>query len=174
MFFLCAILSLLFTYIKQNKWFKIKIFYSYKFGWFVCEFITIYLLLPGSRSTFPEVDPDPVLAKWYGSNRIRIRNTVQKHIVLVLNFPSNFGYQCFGSGSGWIRIIWLGPDPLSRKQIRGSGSALKWIASETPLLLIFMRTSHDFDWFCLPDSTHETDPEQRPKTKRIRDTNKNT
>ena len=32
-----------------------------------------FFLVPGSRSTFPEVDPDP--AKWYGSNLIRIRNT---------------------------------------------------------------------------------------------------
>ena len=34
----------------------------------------IYFLLPGSRSTFPELDldPDPDPAKWYGSNRIRI------------------------------------------------------------------------------------------------------
>ena len=30
-----------------------------------------FFLVPGSRSTFPEVDPDP--AKWYGSDRIRIR-----------------------------------------------------------------------------------------------------
>ena len=28
------------------------------------------LWLLGSRSMFPEVDPDPDLAKWYGSNRI--------------------------------------------------------------------------------------------------------
>ena len=32
-----------------------------------------FFLLLGSGSTFPEVDPDP--AKWYGFNRIRIRNT---------------------------------------------------------------------------------------------------
>ena len=32
-----------------------------------------FSLLPESRSTFPEVDPDPT--KLYGSNRIRIRNT---------------------------------------------------------------------------------------------------
>jgi len=50
---------------------------DFNLGWFVCEFNTIYFLLPGSRSTFPEVDPDPDPAKWYGSNRIwiRIRNT---------------------------------------------------------------------------------------------------
>ena len=32
-----------------------------------------FFLVPGSRSTFPEVDPDP--AQRYGSDRIRIRNT---------------------------------------------------------------------------------------------------
>ena len=31
-----------------------------------------FYLLPGSGSTFPEVDPDP--AKWYRFERIRIRN----------------------------------------------------------------------------------------------------
>ena len=66
MFFVVVILSLLFTY-KQNKWF-LKL-YSYNFGRFVCEFITIFLL-PGSGSTFPEVDPDP--AQWYESHRIQI------------------------------------------------------------------------------------------------------
>ena len=30
-----------------------------------------FFLVPGSRSTFPDADP----AKWYGSDRIRIRNT---------------------------------------------------------------------------------------------------
>ena len=54
-----VILSLLFTYIKQNKRFCFKKLYSYNFGWFLYEFITIYFLLPGSRSKFPEVDPDP-------------------------------------------------------------------------------------------------------------------
>ena len=32
-----------------------------------------FFLLLGSGSTFPEVGPDP--SKWYGSDRIRIRNT---------------------------------------------------------------------------------------------------
>ena len=36
-------------------------------------FVFMLFLLLGSGSKFPEVDPDP--AKWYGSNRIRIRNT---------------------------------------------------------------------------------------------------
>jgi len=36
-----------------------------------------FFLLPGSRLTFPEVDPDP--AQWYGSNRIRIRNTTKNN-----------------------------------------------------------------------------------------------
>ena len=34
-----------------------------------------FFLLLGSGSTFPEVDPDPYMAIWYGSNQIRIRNT---------------------------------------------------------------------------------------------------
>ena len=44
-----------------------------------CEFITVFILVPGSRSTFPDADPDP--AKWYRADRIRIRirNTVFKH-----------------------------------------------------------------------------------------------
>ena len=36
-------------------------------------------MLPGSRSTFPEVYPDPDTAKWYVSNRIRIQNTVYNY-----------------------------------------------------------------------------------------------
>ena len=32
--------------------------HSYNFGWFLCKFITIFFWLPGSRSTFPAVDPD--------------------------------------------------------------------------------------------------------------------
>ena len=36
-----------------------------------------FVLVPGSRSTFPDADPYPDPAKWYGSDRIRIqiRNT---------------------------------------------------------------------------------------------------
>ena len=30
-----------------------------------------FFLVPGSRSTFPDTDPDP--GQWYGSDRIRIR-----------------------------------------------------------------------------------------------------
>ena len=30
-----------------------------------------FFLVPGSRSTFPDADPDPDPAKWYGSDRIR-------------------------------------------------------------------------------------------------------
>ena len=72
------------SYIKQNKWYKKNIYilkkilfvcefiYILKKILFVCEFITIFLSYP-DPDTFPEVDPDP--AKWYGSNRIRIRNT---------------------------------------------------------------------------------------------------
>ena len=37
-----------------------------------------FYLVPGSTSTFSEVDPDP--AQWYGSNRIRIRNTGRRWI----------------------------------------------------------------------------------------------
>ena len=37
--------------------------------------LSLFFLLPGSGSTFPEVDPDPDPAKWYKSNRIRIRKT---------------------------------------------------------------------------------------------------
>ena len=33
-----------------------------------------FYLVPGSRSTFPEVDPDP--AQWYGSDRIRYETLV--------------------------------------------------------------------------------------------------
>ena len=32
------------------------------------------LALPGSIATFPDTDPDPDPTKWYGSDRIRIRN----------------------------------------------------------------------------------------------------
>ena len=34
-----------------------------------------FFLVPGSRSTFPDTDPDPDPGQWYGSDRIRIRNT---------------------------------------------------------------------------------------------------
>ena len=66
--------------LKKISDFLIKKLYLYNFGWFVCEFITIYFLLSGSGPTFPEVDPDP--AKWYGSNRIWIRIRIQnsKHV----------------------------------------------------------------------------------------------
>ena len=39
-----------------------------------------FFLVPESRSTFPDADPDP--AKWYGSDRIRIRNTEEKVCIL--------------------------------------------------------------------------------------------
>ena len=51
--FFVIILSLLFAYMKQNKWFL------HNFGWFVCEFITIFFWYP---------DPDPRFLM-----RIRIR-----------------------------------------------------------------------------------------------------
>ena len=50
-------MKLLFTYIKQNKWF-LKINY-------ILLIMVVFFLLPGSGSKFPDVDPDP--AKWYGS-----------------------------------------------------------------------------------------------------------
>ena len=75
-FFFCNIELIINVYILSKiSDFLFKKLYSNNFGWFVCEFITIYFLLPGSRSTFPEGDPDPDPAIWYGSNRIRIRNT---------------------------------------------------------------------------------------------------
>ena len=40
-------------------------------------------LLSGSGSKFPEVDPDP--AKWYGSDRIRIRNTAWYAYIFINN-----------------------------------------------------------------------------------------
>ena len=58
MFFVVVILSLLFTYFKQNK----RFFFQDNI-----LILIIYFLLPGSRSTFPEVDPDPDPAKGYGS-----------------------------------------------------------------------------------------------------------
>ena len=61
---------------KKRDFFKNK--YSYNFGWFACEFFTIFFAT--RIRTFPEVDLDP--AKWYGSNRIRIRNTAFFHISL--------------------------------------------------------------------------------------------
>ena len=74
MFFFCNFELIILNKISD---FFFKKWFSYNFGWIVCEFITIYFLQPGSRSTFPEVDPVPDPAKWYGSNRIRIRNTVR-------------------------------------------------------------------------------------------------
>jgi len=38
-----------------------------------------FVLVPGSKSTFPDTDPDPDPAKWYGSDRIRIRNTEEMY-----------------------------------------------------------------------------------------------
>ena len=41
------------------------------------------MALPGSISTFPDTDPDPT--KWYGSDRIRIRNTgykIDRHLLI--------------------------------------------------------------------------------------------
>ena len=67
-FFVVLILSLLFAYIKQNKWFLFKKLYFYNFGWFVCEFITIItriqINVSGSGSgqmirIRPNPDPDP-------------------------------------------------------------------------------------------------------------------
>ena len=48
-----------------------------------------FILVPGSRSTFPDADADP--AKWYGSDRIRIRirNTVQKYSKLEFSLQKN-------------------------------------------------------------------------------------
>ena len=51
-----------------------------------------FMMVPGSRSTLPDADPDPDPAKWYGSDRIRIRNTdyinsnlnVELHLNVVL------------------------------------------------------------------------------------------
>ena len=48
-----------------------------------------FVLVPGSKSTFPDTDPDPDPAKWYGSDRIRIRNTGFIRKFLSLNFFSN-------------------------------------------------------------------------------------
>ena len=46
-----------------------------------------YFLLPGSRSTFPEVDPDPDpnLAKWHRSNQIQIQIRIQIQHIAVLS-----------------------------------------------------------------------------------------
>ena len=78
MYFAVVILSLLFACIKQNKWFLLKKLYFYHY----------FFLVPGSRSTFPETDPDP--GEWYGSGRIRIRNTAKNdrkynYLVLILS-----------------------------------------------------------------------------------------
>jgi len=53
-------MSLLFMCIKQKSDFFLK--KSSYFDCFSCEFIAT-LLLPGSGPMFPEVDPDPDLAK---------------------------------------------------------------------------------------------------------------
>ena len=37
------------------------------------------------------------------------------HVTLVLNSAGLKKYQCFGSGSGWIRIIWPDPDPSENR-----------------------------------------------------------
>ena len=58
-------MSLLFMYIKQNKWFRFKKLYSYK-----CEFIMIFFCYPDPNQRL-QVDLYP--AQWYGSVRIRIR-----------------------------------------------------------------------------------------------------
>ena len=66
-----VISSLLFTYIKKNKWFLIKkklYILIILFDLYVS--LSRFFLLPRSGSTVPEVDLDP--AKWYGSDRIRI------------------------------------------------------------------------------------------------------
>ena len=44
------------------------------------------MALPGSISTFPDTDPDPDPTKWYGSDRIRIRNTVPHKPSNVTNY----------------------------------------------------------------------------------------
>ena len=51
-----------------------------------------FFLVPGSRSTFPDtdLDPDPDPAKWYGSNRIRIRNTGFKETFLYVPYSKFF------------------------------------------------------------------------------------
>ena len=77
MFFVVVILSLLFAYIKQNKWFLFK---KIIFLWFRLICMQVYhdfFWVPRSRSTFPDTDPDPDPGQWYGSDRIRIRNTAQ-------------------------------------------------------------------------------------------------
>ena len=78
-----------------------------KFNFFSSFLVDLYVSLswffslPGSGSTFPEVDPDP--AKWYGSNRILIRNTCSILTILVLvyiKFPKWNSYF-----SDWIEEI---------------------------------------------------------------------
>ena len=44
-----------------------------------------FFLIPGSGSTIPEVDPDLDPAKWHGSDRIRIQNTIKYHIKMLNN-----------------------------------------------------------------------------------------
>ena len=44
--------------IQYVRMYKKKI-YSCNFGLFLREFMTIFVLLPGSGSTFPKVDPNP-------------------------------------------------------------------------------------------------------------------
>ena len=51
-------MSLIFMLIKKKSYFLKKLF-TYNFCWFLCEFITLFFFLPGSGSTFSEVDPDP-------------------------------------------------------------------------------------------------------------------
>jgi len=45
-----------------------------------------FFLVPGSRLTFP-TDPDPVPGQWYGSDRIRIRNTGGQSRFIVYTVP---------------------------------------------------------------------------------------
>ena len=69
--FLLSFISLLLMCIQQKNYFLKKIIF-YNFGWFLCVFITIFLL-PGSGSTFSRS------GSGLGSGQmIRIRNTAQK------------------------------------------------------------------------------------------------
>ena len=75
MFFVASLMSLLFMCV--NQWFLWKnIWYFIILVDFYVN-IKIFSLLPGTGSTFPEVNPDP--AKWYGPDRIRNTENIRQN-----------------------------------------------------------------------------------------------
>ena len=106
---------------------------------FIVVVILVDLYLSLSRYFFcypdPEVDPDP--ANWYGSNRIRIRNTAQWHIYvpdIVLASQGQSGSLFFLVITQTIRVLiwdtwWMIPRSAWDSGMFRNGWAARWTSA---------------------------------------------